>query len=283
MSQYGFLTVFSGILISEACKRIDYMVDVLHISDFQFYDVFYTYSQPMKVGCDSWITKASAVIGADRQVDKAIVMAYINQIRARGGRSWLYVQAVGADESTLDGFTPVDYTHKVNGVDLLNCYMPDEKWATRMCDIWVPFALYFKFDGIHWDSLGSCNGVFGDGSIFTQFLTKAHTILSQYNMLQTFNFVDSFGWNQMLINAKIIAFPYWEVWTLPLCEDYFFSQMAVLEHGNKGVFVCYSGGNKQLAQDRLNKCAFHNCKYLLFGDGDRMLVNEYFPNNISIF
>lgn len=281
MSQYGFISVYSGISIEDIKARIDFMIDTLNIRDFQLYDAFYTYSIPMVPGVFLNESKTSLLLNEKRIVNFNLIKMYTTYIRERNCRSWLYVQAVGADEPNLHNYTKVNHQHCVNGNVLFHCYEPNEIWAQRMCDIWVPFALYMKVDGIHWDSLGYCNGAFGDGSIFTQFLTRTWDILSNYNLLQTFNFVDGFGWNANLVWNNIIHFPYWEVWTIPTHEDYFFHEMSLLPVDKKGVFVCYTKGNIELAHARHIKCLQHNCKYLLFGDGKRILFSEYFPYNLD--
>ena len=49
---------------------------------------------------------------------------------------------------------------------------------------------------------------------------------SNINVEMSFNFVDSFAWNASLFTSGVIAFPYWEIWTLPETEDLFFSTMS---------------------------------------------------------
>jgi len=284
MAQYGFITVFAGLTKEQVEQRVDHMINTLNIRDFQFYDAFYKYSQPMVPGAATFVTKASTLLNTNRAVNPAIVQAYVDHIRKRGGRSWLYVQSVGADEPNLPGYTKANYDHYVSGVatPLLYCYVPDEKWAQRMCDIWAPFALYMKFDGIHWDSLGYCNNAFGNGAVFTGFLGATRNLLERHGLLQTFNFVDGFGWNPQLVHDNVIEFPYWEVWTLPVCEDQFFKEMEAFSGGQKGVFACYTYGDRELAKNRYNKCVHSGCRYLVFGDGNRMLYSEYFPNNVEM-
>lgn len=296
--QYGFLTKFFNMSDEEARARIDFMIDHLGIKDFQLYDAFFTYSQPMAYGMPLWETKASKLIN-DHQPQKRHIIniktlrVCIDQIKKRGGRSWLYVQSIACDENENlpPCFRRIPFDHIVGSQPLFACYFPDEMWAQRMCDIWVPFALYLGVDGIHWDSLGTCGGVLHDGSIFSRFLRHSKTVLDKYKLLQTFNFVDGFGWDASLVHDSIIEFPYWEVWTLPRQEDTFFEEMRLLPENKKGVFVCYPYGShnplhiqpRELAIGRFNKCIEHGCKYLLFGDGDRMIKTEYFPNNESMF
>jgi hypothetical protein len=288
MGQYGFLTRFSGLTNEEARALINNMVDVYNIMDFQFYDTFYSYSQPMKQGETEWETKASSIINKNQHmVDANIVRVYIDQIKLRGGRSWLYIQSVAADEDGLHGYQRLQHTHMVCDTPLFNCYWPDRNWARRMCDIWVPFALYFKFSGIHWDSLGPCGSVFGRGDIFSTFLRATSVILKTFGLLQTFNFVDGFAWDPALVTEKVLEFPYWEVWTLPAVEDAFFSET---KRFNESVFVCYPCGQhnpplidpRDLVSARFNKCLAEGCRYLVIGDGSMMIQTEYFPNTKEI-
>lgn len=301
MEQYGAITKFDGISEYNARKNVDFMVDVFKIRDFMFYDCFYNYSQPLLPGCHEWETKTSQLIRyshsphsaaatvtlpPQHKINLRLVNVYIDQIRRRGGRSWLYVQAIAAEEPHLPGHQTVPHCHCINNHSLFQCYLPNAQWARRMCDLWIPFALYMNFDGIHWDQLGPCNGVFGDGIIFQEFLKTCHPILKHHGLLQTFNFVDSFGWDRSLITEDVLEFPYWEVWTLPSCEDYFFSEMATLPETKKGVFVCYPyGGHNptdytpwELVHARFNKCREHGCKYLMFADGNNIIKTEYFVN-----
>jgi hypothetical protein len=281
MNQYGFITTFANLRSEEIRARIDFMIDKLNIRHFQFYDCFYTYSTPFPPGLHTFDTKVSILISTRHVVDLNIVQYYTKYIRERNCFSWLYVQSTAADEKSIIGFKPLDHQHSINGMTLFHCYEPNEQWAQRMCDIWIPYCLYMKFDGIHWDSLGYSNGKFGDGHIFTRFLTKTHQILSNYGLKQTFNFVDGFGWNSKLVWDRIIEFPYWEVWSLPTHEDYFFNEMLYLPADKKGVFVCYTYGDYALAYARKLKCLHNNCKYLMFGDGNRILYSEYFPLNVD--
>lgn len=287
---YGSITWFAGISETQARMHIDFMVDNHHILDFQFYDVFYNYSQPMQIPSNTiWETKCSTLIDGKykQRVDLNIVRVYISHIHKRGGRAWLYAQAIADESPNLKNYTMLPHEHIVNGQTLFYCYMPDANWAQRMADIWAPFAKYLDFDGIHWDSLGYLGGILGDGSVFTTFLSTTKNILMQCNLLQTFNFVDGFGWNPLLYKNDIIAFPYWEVWTLPLHEDHFFNQMSqlVFQNDKRPVFVCYSHGPHnppvncplQLAHDRFINTDKRGCRYLMFGDGNRWLKSEYFP------
>jgi hypothetical protein len=223
------------------------MMDKFGIRDFQFYDAFYSYSTPAKPGCWTWETKkVSSLLGLsdDKRhvIDVGVLIAYLRRIRQRGGRSWLYVQALGADESSLPGHVSANHTHEVNSQTLFSCYWPDEDWARRMCHVWAPFAQQIGFDGIHWDALGPCDGAFGDGQILGTFLRRTKTILAEFGLVQTANFVDGFGWDMALASEGVVEFPYWEVWTLPRVEDRFFEEMAKLPEENRGVFVCYRYG-----------------------------------------
>ena len=63
------------------------------------------------------------------------------------------------------------------------------------------------------------------------FLVASKSVLKEYCLAQTCNFVDGKGWRDDTIGAQvgwqgnIVAFPYWEVWSLPIKEDRFFSKI----------------------------------------------------------
>ena len=138
--------------------------------------------------------------------------AYIDQIHQRGGRAWLYVQATADESPNLPRpYTRLSYDHVISGRTLFHCYYPDSKWAERICDIWAPFALYLKFDGIHWDQMGRHCGALNDDTVYSTFLRATKGILEQHKLLQTTNCVDGFGWDASLVHEGIIEFPYWEV------------------------------------------------------------------------
>jgi hypothetical protein len=319
LRNYGYLTLFN---ISEAAARET--VRTLHrdfgIVDFQFYDAFYTYSQPVHPTRDSWISKPSGCFTKQpRVVHAATIKAYTDEIRKLPGglgRSWMYVQAVAADEPMSHHITFLPYTHRDgtqvswNGLDGNHClytYLLSSKWAAHMVDLWAPAAVSLGFDGIHWDQLGRVSDDASQNAMMARgirdFLQGARQRLnSKFGLAQTFNFVDGFGWHESLYSGErgsgTVEFPYWECWS-DATEWIFwslfnFSQQASDRSHDRGhaVFARYPGpgccGNPDssplddLMWERWMRAASGCTSYLVLGDGDRHLVNEYFPSGEAL-
>ena len=288
---YGFLTQFGGMDKTEAQKHVRDMDEIFGIKDFQFYDAFKSYSRPSEGTV--WKCKAAEMItGANEPTDEIhmdILKTMVAEIKERGGRSWLYVQCLGADEGDLPKkmYQKLDDAHLINNEVLLYCYLPDEKWAKRQCDIWVPFAKEVGFYGIHWDTLGKRKGLPEES--YLTFLKACHPIVKENGLEQTMNFVDGFGWSPEAM--KYSMFPYWEVWSTEK-EDLFFDEMSKLDKQNKklAVFACYPKYNHKgfdmtpdvLRRERLRKCIDKGVRYLLVGDGTRFVQSEYFPNTVAM-
>lgn len=275
------------------------MVDRFGILEFQFYDAFEGYSKPPQEGMTEWRCRCF-----DRPVSRDVLWAYTTEVAKHGGRAWLYVQACGSDVGDTelqDGFQVVG-SHKVNGKPLLDVVVPNSAWARRIAPYWGHFARSLGFHGIHWDTLGDFEKMSSRGCDLPGFLGAALPILrSEFGLAQTCNFVDGFGYDPSLLSpvgwaGNKIAFPYWEVWTVPGVEDRFFEEVA---RGTASVFVCYPGKSAEhhgegqnvhakgiwpldLVARRWEKASSHGCTYLAIGDGLRRIQTEYFPDTIEI-
>jgi len=93
-----------------------------------------------------------------------------------------------------------------------------------------------------------------------------------------------------------VAFPYWEVWTVPKVEDRFFG---TITPSGGGVFVCYPGKSARHEDERQNrleadvwpldllikrwrKARCRGSTYLAIGDGGHHIQSEYFPDTSGI-
>lgn len=305
---YGFLTHFE-ISPLEARQRVRQMYHEFGIVDFQFYDVFYRYSEPLPKG-NTWISKPSACFtGTPRQVRKETVQAYTDEIRRLPGghaRSWLYVQAMAADEPAdqMPQFSPWRYASgtQVAWTDQRKCmfvYKLTTAWGHRMVDMWAPPAVDLGFDGIHWDSLGRVSDDPSEcaemAASVTGFLQLARGRLwSEWRLRQTFNFVDGFGWHPSLYEGNgndAVEFPYWECWT-DQTEWIFWSLFNYsAKPAGHAVFVRYPDpnccGNPVGSNADANLMgrwarAVSACNaYLVLGDGNRRVKTEYLPVNVA--
>lgn len=300
LGEYGFLTVYDGISEDEARLRIKQMVSLFKVMEFQFYDAFRGYSAPPLDDDLFWRNKAFG-----RPVQRNILSAYIGEIHRHGGRAWLYVQTVATDPGDLDmqvGFSLAGQ-HVVDNRPLLDAIAPNAAWARKIAPGWSKFASRLGFDGIHWDTLGSFSAAMQANTDLPGFLLESRKILDQYQLQQTANFVDGFGWNPILIQesqpgGRTVAFPYWETWNVPEQEQFFYNNVAPGPNGG-GVFVCYPGRGPQhtgevqntgfvgvwpldLLIDRWVKARRAGNTYLAIGDGVRHIETQYFPANVGI-
>jgi len=162
----GFLTKFGGISVDDARLRVRSMGQVFNILEFQFYDAFEGYSWPPAPEKECWHNPFG------REVCRNILKAYVQEIQHLGGRSWLYVQAMGTeprDTNTQNGFA-VAGQHLVDGRPLLDVVVPTAAWAGRIAARWADFAAGIGFSGIHWDTLGDRYGVAAMGGDVPGFL-----------------------------------------------------------------------------------------------------------------
>merc|ERR1719330_2163103 len=118
--------------------------------------------------------------------------------------------------------------HMVNEEPLLDVVVPTPAWARRMAPGWARWARSLGFSGIHWDTLGTYDLEMSRKQNFSGFLRAALPIVEKEGLGQTANFVDGALWDVTLKgtkegDGKVIAFPYWEIWTVPSVEDDFFN------------------------------------------------------------
>jgi len=295
--EYGFLTQFSGISEADARSRVRNMWEAFRVLEFQFYDAFEGYSRPPSLDQAKW----KSAFG--RPVSRAILKAYVDEISKLGGRSWFYVQAMGTDPDDVDmqAGAAVIGQHIVDGQPLLDVVAPTVSWAQRIAPGWARFAASLGFSGIHWDTLGDKYGAGSAGADVPGFLRATQPILQVHGLAQTCNFVDGYGWDRSLFGdvgwvGNVVAFPYWEAWTLPEKEDVFFNE--VTPRGG-GVFVCYPGKSPAHTGEEWNRAAegiwpldllilrwlkarCHGSTYLAIGDGSRHIQDEYFPDSVTI-
>jgi len=219
-------------------------------------------------------------------IRRSVIRAYTKEIRRLGGRSWLYVQAMGTDlnDRKFQQGVPVIRQHWAGTQPLLDVIAPDAFWAERIAPQWARFAQSLGFSGIHWDMLGD------DGDI-QGFLRAALPIVRGEGLLQTCNFINGAGWNISLWSDNVITFPYWEVWNIYL-EALFFNS---IRGWGSGVFACYPGKTIEHEGERQNqrfrgispfdllikrwRMARHNgAAYLAIGDGLRHVQTCYLPD-----
>jgi hypothetical protein len=316
---YGYLTLFN-ISTHAARAAVRKLHDDFGILDFQFYDAFYTYSHPVHPTHDSWISKPSSCFTANpRVVHASTIKAYTDEIRKlKGGRgrSWMYVQAVAADEPLGHHNASSPYTYRdgtqvawngYTGKHCLYAYQLSEEWADHMVDLWAPAAVKLGFNGIHWDQLGRVSDDAGQNAMMAKgiraFLLRAgQRLRSKFGLSQTFNFVDGFGWHESLYSAEhgqgTVEFPYWECWSD--ATEWIFWSLFNFSHSagdrehdhGRAVFARYPGpgccGNPasssldDLMWERWARAASACGSYLVLGDGDHHLVNEYFPSGSAL-
>lgn len=299
--EYGFLTQFDVATELDARQTVRKMASAFGIREFQFYDAFEGYSQPPSEGKPRW---ECAAFG--RPVSRSVIEAYTSEIREQGGRAWLYVQAMatapGDKELQRAAGVAVVGQHVVDGRPLLDAVAPTARWARHFAPRWAGFAASLGFSGIHWDTLGDFRGqnrsMSEAGADLPGFLRAARPLLAERGLAQTANFVDGFGWDPSLLGTgwlhNVVAFPYWEVWTVPEVETLFFQEVP-----SGGVFVCYPGrgpdhdgeGHNRLQKAvwpldlliaRWQQARCGRSTYLAIGDGFRHIQGEYFPDTVEV-
>jgi len=172
-----------------------------------------------------------------------------------------YEELCGCDVGT-DGVQP-EHDPESRLMDIVNL---NAAWAIKVVPRWAKFVKSLGFHGIHWDTLGDFGhwhqdtfpaNPFGDGSPTPDvagFLRAAVPILREYELEQTLNFVDGFGWDPTLLNehtdhswigsaGRAIAFPYWEVWTVGR-EKHFFETVGADQYHKGFVLAMYPGYSK---------------------------------------
>lgn len=188
--------------------------------------------------------------------------------------------------------------------DFVSMVHINSAWAIRIVDQWADFANKTGFNGIHWDTEGDL-GDPEDHAAHTDiagFLKTAVPYLQKYNLTQTLNFVDGYGWDPRLLlgSWRVIAFKYWEVRTDP--HDSNFEKHLTDDHAldpyGGFVWVCYPGWTQyhccahnerqnadnygkwpiDLGIDRWQKATRYGGSYLFVGDGKRHVQGPFLPD-----
>lgn len=286
LGEYGFLTDFD-VEASEARERVRQMARHFGVREFQFYDAMSSYSGPPAEAEGEWRTPCGGKL-----VRRSALEAYLDEVSAVGGRSWLYVQAMGTDPGDADaqsGFQ-TEGTHYCGDDPLLDKVLPSAEWAERVAERWASFASSMYFGGIHWDTLG------GEGGDLPGFLRAARPLLRDRGLAQSCNFVGGKSWDDSLALDEVVAFPYWEVWTVPDTLNKFIESSA---HWNGGVLACYPGRSADHSGEMNNEmfsgvepidlligrwalARNHSLAYLAIGDGLRRAGMEFLPDTIAL-
>jgi hypothetical protein len=264
LGEYGFLSQFDGLTESEARRRVRRMVLLFGIKEFEFYNAFEGYSHPPFVGKQRW---KCTCLGT--KVSRSVLLAYTDEIRRHGGRSWLSVQAMGVDPGDAEG-APVLGQIKINDKPLFDVVAPTPVRAQKAVPAWAAFASSLGFSGILWGTLGDYqHHSVEHGSDLEGFLRAAQPLLQARNLDQTCNFVAGFGWNERLVKDGVVAFTYWSA-----------SQGCSIDMKPGSVYTC--AGSKAFDVDtivrRWRRARCVGSTYLAVGDGSRRLRTDYYPD-----
>lgn len=285
LGEYGFLTEFD-VEPFEARERVRQMARHFGVREFQFYDTMSSYSGPPAKAEEEWRTPCGGKL-----VRRSVLEAYADEVSAVGGRSWLYVQAMGTDPGDADaqsGFQ-TEGTHYCGDDPLLDKILPSAGWAKRVAERWAAFASSMGFGGLHWDTLG-------EGGDLPGFLRAAGPLLRDQGLAQSCNFVGGKSWDDSLASDEVVAFPYWEVWSVPDTFNKFIESSA---HWNGGVLACYPGRSADHSGEMNNKmfdgvepldlligrwvlARNHSMAYLAIGDGLRRAGMEFLPASLAL-
>lgn len=286
--EYGYLTAFHCQSDSEARNRIRAMARDFGVREFQFYDWFADYSTPTQGArwTDPFFRK--------REICKATLAAYIDEIHRQHGRAWAYVQAVGAEETLWANPARHIYPLIHNGVwhrhaGRFPCYFLNGAWARHQVAVWAPTIRQMGFDGVHWDTLGALAPDYpAETGGVRDFLVTALEELKRYKLKQTLNFVDMAWWDTSLVLATV-EFPYVEVWSEAKEQEYFKAMFHPLLLRRGGVIGFYPSTApppgqtpSQILIARHRAAAGHGIAYIAVADGERRVVNEYWPNTERI-
>jgi hypothetical protein len=281
--EYGYLTVFHCQSDAEARGRIRTMAREFGIREFQFYDWFADYSTPTRGArwTDPFFRR--------REICRATLLAYIDEIHRQGGRAWAYVQAVGAEETSWTNparqIFPLMHKGKWHWhAGRFPCYFLNGAWARHMAARWAPEVRQLGFDGIHWDTLGALAPDRAAEAAGTHaFLRTTQMELRRYGLSQTLNFVDLAWWDLGVV-LDTVEFPYAEVWSLGAEQAYYRAMFRPDLLKRRGAMAFYpsvaipSGWSEsRVLIARHREAAKHGLAYIAIGDGDRRVVNEYWP------
>lgn len=239
---------------------IDELMDKYGMRDFQFYDWFSNYSgkntfdaqspspaSPVYLenwwNCDTW----KDAYWVSREISRNVIFQAIQQIRKKGGRSWAYVQAQASEDlhladegSKTPGIKQLgnSFRHAGNG-SMVGGYLQNAALAEYQCNAWMQPVLDLGFFGIHWD-------LFDDTphpQESLDFIQKAKEILKDNCLYQTFNDINLhqnisdnltyFSISMSPLEDGLLFFPYAEVWSDSVSQDY------VNSHAANAVVMAY--------------------------------------------
>lgn len=297
LGEYGYLTSYGDISEEEARDVIREMVSKYGIKEFQFYDWFSSYGGPPSADQTQW----TEPYFHENKIYRSTILYYIDEIHQQGGRAWAYVQSIASTDKTLS-LGDENGIYKVIDKDgnwyqrsddwgfHFVAYFLNASWAQYMVRTWAPAVQAMGFDGIHWDTLGPIAGSYEAEANGTHaFLQEAQGLLaSQYNLLQTMNFVALSWWDDN-VARYLVTFPYVEVWAKEQQDRYYANMAKSLFAGDRGVMAYYPSVDDpqglpqgQLMMLRWVSAYNNNLVYLLIGDGNKRLVNEYFPGGVPL-
>mmetsp|Transcript_82270 Transcript_82270/g.180898 ORF Transcript_82270/g.180898 Transcript_82270/m.180898 type:complete len:437 (+) Transcript_82270:172-1482(+) len=240
----GVISEYEGVSEEEARARIREMVKNFNIQNFEFRDAFggsYSYAPPPEA--TEWKSPHTGQV-----VRRATLEAFLAEIHDHGGQAWLEVQAMAVDSGGCENrdHCKVLEKHRIGGktpVDLVSLSMD---WAYAMAWSWANFAEGLKFKGIQWNMIRA--PLLVQRQDVSDFLYATRPVLEEHGLKQVSNFIDGFGWKPEFILDKVLEFPYWTVWTVPVAEDAFFANTLRV----KGVFVCYPGQDAEHKDEKQN-------------------------------
>jgi hypothetical protein len=282
--EYGYLTDFRCQSDAEARARIRTMAREFGIREFQLYDWFADYSTPTRGArwTDPFFRR--------REICRATLSAYISEIHRQGGRAWAYVQAVGAEETSWANAARQIFPLMRGGrwhwhAGRFPCYFLNGAWARHMAARWAPEIRQLGFDGIHWDTLGALASDRAAETAGTHaFLRTTQAELRRHGLLQTLNFVDLAWWDVGVV-LDTVEFPYAEVWSPGAEQAYYRAMFRPDLLQRRGAMAFYpsvaipSGWTEsRVLIARHQEAARHGLVYIAIGDGERRVVNEYWPN-----
>jgi hypothetical protein len=284
LGEYGYLTAFHCQGEAGARARVRTMVREFGIREFQLYDWFADYSTPTRG------TRWTDPFFRRREICRATLTTYIDEIHRQGGRAWAYVQAVGAEETSWANPARQIFPLMHNGqwhwhAGRFPCYFLNGAWARHMVAAWAPAVRQLGFDGIHWDTLGALAPEYAaeTGGVHA-FLHTALSEMRRYGLKQTMNFVDMAWWDTSVVLATV-EFPYVEVWSQAKEQAYYQAMFHPLLLKRRGAIAFYptvaqpagwTASQTMIARHR--EAARHGLAYIAVADGDRRVVNEYWPN-----
>jgi hypothetical protein len=286
--EYGYLTAFHCQSDAEARVRIRTMARDFGIREFQLYDWFADYSTPLRGArwTDPFFHK--------REICRQTLATYVDEIHRQGGRAWAYVQAVGAEETSWANPAKQIFPLLHNGVwhrhaGRFPCYFLNPAWAQHMVKVWAPAVRELGFDGIHWDTLGALAPNYpAEASGVHAFLKTAQKELRPYGLSQTMNFVDM-AWFDPNVVLNRVEFPYVEVWSTAKEQAYYQAMNLTALARRRGVLGFYPSAaappgwsSARIIIARHGEAARHRLSYVAVADGDRRVVNEYWPNTVPI-